>query len=392
MPLIIGLIFVIFLLPKILSDFWAANGDAIGSFFRAALYIGIAIFIVVALYHFIAEQVRHRKEEAKRLAAQRAADLAQAKAVADGIRRQKEEDELRRVRDARKREEDRIEAERQAAEHQLSLERNIRYVIDEANEIIRILPIRLNRAEMAINAAVVDFRETVYNHFWENMERAIEALNDYDFKLARLKQLSNAYAGLSTESKKPSPAFPISARLAAATKIAAESAIRLKLLDRAAQSDADFGIIFNQRKQISVLIKGFQRLSDKLGSIERTIVDTGQALEERIVELNESVQDSAHDTRRAIGRVGDAVLFLGDSVWESSARISDAISDLSGSMSEQAQSVKIDGASIRDINQRSLEIQTKSLEYLDNIQRGREPLPTLEAHLRLAARTRPAKR
>jgi len=331
MPALIALLFVIYLIVVAIENFNVWGPYAIG-----ATLLGFVVWVMTN-HAKVEEQKRQDRENAKQAALN--AKIA------------KEEEEKRRARDE--------EAARESALNGLD------QTIKAAEYNMQKIPDDLRAAEQSVSKAADSFQTRSFYPFWESVADAVENVNAYNEKIKNLDELRTRYVADAAEyhsrfkqnPENDSSPFPASSASLPALRDGAETVNRIDALYEVAHRDYEFSNIYANWRTNRTLIAGFENLSNGLHAIREDLEGIELALGDGFWSVREAITDSTQDISRALSNQAELLADRVDNV----SRSADAISEKIAS-SRQAQ-----GAS-----------EEKMIDLLDNIQRGRENLPTID--------------
>lgn len=188
-------------------------------------------------------------------------------------------DEIARAEEARKK------VEAVWAARRLKEQRLASYVLD-ADVAAATLPQAIALAEEALDRAECEFRGRYYSRFWQEVEKALKMIAEYDRLMRRIEALRVQYAqeaaGISGATK-----FPLRAKL---LPDAARTLERIEAVSRQAERDQGFATI-------KILIAGFTSIAGALNAmtsrIEGELAEIGSNLGLRLGRLDQALCESA---------------------------------------------------------------------------------------------------
>ena len=249
---------------------------------------------------------------------------------ADEARRRRADEEARRANEAQHR------------ARQESCLRQMLALGEQSVKTFEELPKQLNLAESHLDQAEVEFRDSVFAPFWDQIERAAIALGYFNNGVQTIKENSLQYAKLTKEyADVHHPGFSLAPQSVAKLGIGLTTANRMKSIVRKAQSNFQFATIYEQRKTNQILVAGFTNLA--------------QALE--------------YMTQRISGSIGD----LANSVDAMALTLRDSTRSIHSQIGNLAQTnIQHQEQWMRESSDRA-QREKEALRMLDNIQRGRKP-------------------
>jgi hypothetical protein len=256
--------------------------------------------------------------------------------TAEASRRKKEEEEkARQIRDAEARAKAADEQRRRSEQQEY---RNQMVALGEQSlDLFEALPNHLSAAEKCLDRAEVDFADDAFAPFWDSIENAANWLGRFDEDVQQLKSNSSRYTELIGKCEDAPPHFPLAGQSVVKLNVGTATAERMKPIVRTAQRNFQFASIYEQRKTNQVLVAGFTNLARALNIMTSQITAS-------IDDLATSVESMSSTQDAIYSRMGDAVKQAGQH---------------HGELMKEAS----EGAAR----------ESKALEMLDNIQRGRRP-------------------
>jgi hypothetical protein len=250
----------------------------------------------------------------------------------------------RRADEARRRRADEEARRANEAQHRARQESYLRQMFALGEQSVKTfeeLPKQLNLAESHLDQAEVEFRDSVFAPFWDQIERAAIALGYFNNGVQTIKENSLQYAKLTKEYADVHPGFPLAPQSVAKLGIGLTTANRMKSIVRKAQSNFQFATIYEQRKTNQILVAGFTNLA--------------QALE--------------YMTERISGSIGD----LANSVDAMALTLRDSTRSIHSQIGNLVQTnIHHQEQWMRESSDRA-QREKDALRMLDNIQRGRKP-------------------
>ena len=214
------------------------------------------------------------------------------------------------------------------------------------------LPKYLESAEKYLDQAEVNFSYGAFAPFWDYIEKATKMLGYFDENIQRIKSNLSIYTALIEKYEDTPPQFPLTRQSVTKLDVGTETAKRMNVIVWTAQRNFQFATIYEQRKTNQILVAGFANLAVALDQmtwkITKSIDDLAGSVDVMTSTLDESLS-AIHS------RVGNVV----DIVEKASQQTSQQHDELMEKTSEGAAR------------------EEKVLKMLDNIQRGRRPLPLL---------------
>lgn len=261
----------------------------------------------------------------------------------------------------------RAEKLRDAASQKLRQVQLYNDVIDCRQRVISFLgnaPLLVSRSEELLQTAIEDLGERAFYPFWDHVEQSTMLANEFQEKLKLLKGEMEIYAKLKKEYKGNVPNFPATGEVAKHLRISLETVNRIKMVERRAHRDFEFAQIFGTRKTNSILIAGFQNLSDALSNI-------GASIDRVTVELQHGFATVAQAQLVSANAIVSAIDYSTTAILESNSDLRDAFAGQAGNMTGPVNDL------VR-LNSESAEREKFAIKALDNIQRNRRPLPFSE--------------
>jgi len=238
-----------------------------GEFLVFVIILGLAIWLAVTFWYVSVPLValgllfygwKRQKEERQKRERVAAASEAQRRVVE------------RRIEAERQAEERRIEAKREAEElshrqRQSAYQAKMIRLSDECMELFAGASGHIESAERYLDQAERDFSERVFAPFWVSVERALASLGAFDDEVRRIAKASSEFSELIKVYEAAPPAFPLAAASASKLAVGTDTAKRMQLIVRRAQSDFQFATIY---------VAGFASLGDALDQTTVRIVST----------------------------------------------------------------------------------------------------------------------
>jgi hypothetical protein len=249
---------------------------------------------------------------------------------ADEARRRRADEEARRANEAQHR------------ARQESCLRQMLALGEQSVKTFEELPKQLNLAESHLDQAEVEFRDSVFAPFWDQIERAAIALGYFNNGVQTIKENSLQYAKLTKEyADVHHPGFSLAPQSVAKLGIGLTTANRMKSIVRKAQSNFQFATIYEQRKTNQILVAGFTNLAQALEHMTQRISDSIGDLANSVDAMALTLRDSTRSIHSQIGNLAQTNIQHQEQWMRES--------------SDRAQREK------------------EALRMLDNIQRGRKP-------------------
>lgn len=221
-----------------------------------------------------------------------------------------------------------------------------------AQNLVKQLPILLTKAEGQLEEALVDFNERAFYPFWDNLEASAISLKEFGDLIDRIKDCATEYSALLLGTDGPRPSFPVTGSLVPHLAAYEQTLAKVKRLARTAHRNFEFSSIYATRKTNTILVQGFATLA--------------QALDNISYQINSGTE-----------RLSDALSSLELSLGYKLESIADALDTASEQASNQEYLAKFQRQKIVNSNSDILSAQRTAIEMLDNIQRGKKPLPGL---------------
>ncbi len=248
--------------------------------------------------------------------------------IIEANKKNKENSEARRAR------EEQIKADEMARQKR-NLEYHNRMVAlgTHSIDIFESMPNLLSSAEEQLNQADLDYTDSAFAPFWDSVEKAAKALGYYDEGIEKINSNSSEYTGLVKQFEGNPPGFPLSHLSVIKLEVGKVTAERMQSIVRKAQRNFQFAMIYEQRKTNQILVAGFTSLAHALNEMTQSITSA-------IDDLAISVDGMSSN----VNRIGQKI----DSISETTKEY----------IEEQAAR------------------EERTIEMLDNIQRGRKPFET----------------
>lgn len=235
-------------------------------------------------------------------------------AVAAGI---KEAGDVRKQHDAQ--EVARTEARRRAADakeaSRRSLQARITQNAHDAVATFASLPKLLRAAEEQRDSAKGHYRNGAFSPFWECVEAAYGILGRYKAALDDIARLSGQYAAnVSTyvgEHGTPTPPFtrfPVRVNDARASGAAQDLEALLAKIVYEAQKEPTFAMIWEQRRNTSVLIAGFTTLTAAVAGMRKALSAAVNSLASTIESSSTNVSHSVASLTASHSQLGNELL------------------------------------------------------------------------------------
>lgn len=166
----------------------------------------------------------------------------------------------------------------------------------------------LGRADAALTLAVGEYQARAFSPFWDAIERAAAALNEYDRGLAALVDAAGQYYSRLAKRRYSFPPFPyVSSDLPSEEDVV----LRFREVVRMAQTDYQFANIWEQRKTRETIATGFGSLQAAVREMSSEIrggfQDVQVALEGGFDRLVEAQGSSTRVLETAIGSTSEAL-------------------------------------------------------------------------------------
>lgn len=263
---------------------------------------------------------------------------------------------LEPISDERKRVRKQAEAARAAdklrADHKFEEQQNFireqralrRRIVDAGDTSLKLFenaPMRLCESEVFLDQAEGDFGEGAFAPFWDSIENATRQLGLFLASIRLIREAAVSHTQLTSTLAEVPPKFPVSLNALARLGEGSATAERLKHVVRAAQRNFQFAVIYEQRKTNQLLVAGFGSLADALDRMSSQITLS-------IGDLSTSIEVMSESVTASVGQVHERMIETG-----------------------QELALRSEDERRRDVEARARE--SKALEMLDNIQRGRRP-------------------
>ncbi len=232
----------------------------------------------------------------------------------------------------------RLQLQREA---QHGYRRQMGLVGEQSIVLFESLPKYLSSAEECLDQAEADFADGAFAPFWDSIENAAITLGRFVEGVHQINGNSSSYTDLIRKCEGTPPQVPLARQSVAKLGVGTATAERMRAIVRAAQRNFHFASIYEQRKTNQILVAGFTSLA--------------QALER----MTKQVADSIDDLTRSVDA---ATSVLDESIRAVHSRLDDAAE----SASQIHDELKTRGSE-------TAKRESKALEMLDNIQRGRRP-------------------
>lgn len=214
---------------------------------------------------------------------------------------------------------------------------------DQSISLFESVPKHLDSAEKWLDWAQGHFADGAFAPFWDSIENAAKWLGHFDEGIRYIKNSSSSYTELIKKYEDTPPEFPLAPQSVAKLGVGTATAERMQAIVRKAQRDFQFATIYEQRKTNQILVAGFTNLAQALNDMTWQITDSIGALASSV----DGMTSTLNESMRAIhSRMGD----IAETTIQHHKELSKEASD-------------------RAVREK------KALEMLDNIQRGRKPLP-----------------
>lgn len=237
------------------------------------------------------------------------------------------------------------EEEKRAARKQL--ENNVMYAIIRASGIQTKIPEVLAKSMAALESAKGSFSENLYYPFWDEIEEAAKLLQKYHQLLSDLDSARQDYLLSSAKFGGAVPNFPVTGKFTANLTGAQNVAEEIKRVVRRAHQEPQFSSIYAARMTNEILKSGFSNL---IRAVDGVSMEIGQMTNQ----LDSSLKSLERQQKLS-----------GERLAEHSSRIEN-----------QAAEAVFSGKTIVNLNRESAERETRMVEMLDNIQRGKKPPTT----------------
>ncbi|HZL04827.1 MAG TPA: hypothetical protein VFE45_05320 [Coriobacteriia bacterium] len=187
-----------------------------------------------------------------------------------------------------------------------------------ANDAVRAfasLPDLLRAAELQGDNARDHFGNGAFSPFWECVEAAYGILGRYKATLDDIARLSGEYAAnVSTHVREhtptahPFPRFPVSVNDARASAAAQDLEASLAKIVYEAQKQPTFALIWEQRRNTSVLIAGFTTLTTAVAGMRQTLSTAVNGLASTIESGSATVSQSVASLTVSQSQLGNEML------------------------------------------------------------------------------------
>ncbi|WP_156431654.1 hypothetical protein [Mycobacterium sp. GA-1199] len=248
-------------------------------------------------------------------------------------------------------ERERQEKLRRHATEQQSLAARLQEKNNLAVDQFRLLPEFLSSAHRYLDSAEEEFRETAYVPFWTAIENATTELGEFIDSVNLINNIAAEYAILASRYEGPVDPFAVSLDATAKLHVSQGVSQRISQITRPAHKDPEFAKTFLLMRGNSIMVAGFANLGQALGR------------------MTESLTSALAEVKSSIGQVSAQMSGVATSL--------DSLNYSTRSLDASTRSVE---AGIRS-NSTQLSshfkeierLQSRSVEKLDNIQRGRKP-------------------
>lgn len=293
------------------------------------LIVGIIVIIILAI-KFIAKQ--SKEDEENREAANR-------RIFEEYTRQQRQQREELARQQQQKAEE--LASQQRHREEQVEYGRQIVAFNEQSFTLYETAPKYLIWAEQLLDRAEIDFNDHVYSPFWDSIESVNKELANFNASIREINDISSRYIQLIKMYEGTPPEFSLTHQLVLKLGVGTETAKRMHIIVRRAQSDPNFAMIYEQRKTNKILIKGFANLAGALAEMTNQITSSIYELTSSVDGLNSSVYENTQEIYSQMDSSTEIIVH----------QHGELLSEVSG----------------------LAERQKKAVEMLDNIQRGRKP-------------------
>lgn len=216
---------------------------------------------------------------------------------------------------------------RRNVEVQRERERSIENLVEESIGLLERIPAHLGSADKHLDRAEVEFKDRAFAPFWDAIERAIPSIGSAKDVIETISKHSRSYEALAQASQNPVLHFPITPSSLQSVAVTQTIALRLRSIVRSAQKDFEFSTIYEQRKTNSILVAGFQSLSDGINGIGGQIVDAitvlggtvnelSSGLDSRLASIDAHTRDVASSAMQSVGNLHSAVVQIGSELQQ----------------------------------------------------------------------------
>ncbi|OUS97353.1 hypothetical protein CA951_03125 [Rhodococcus sp. NCIMB 12038] len=233
-----------------------------------------AILAVLALIFYVMESVSKKVEDA-----------------ADAEQRQRDEKERQ---------------ERAAREQDASRQQQLKNSIENANatalRMLNSLPDDLANAVAALERADVDWKERVYNPFWNSVEECACHLDAYKKAVQEIDSCADRYKDAARDYNGQVPPFAVSSISLESLQSYAAISDAMAKYTRRAQGDRDFAQIFEMWRGNAIMERGFANLQTAVRQVGAQISSQISALSSSIDGIAGSIDNQSHSMIASINR------------------------------------------------------------------------------------------
>jgi len=212
---------------------------------------------------------------------------------------------------------------------------------EESLDLFESTPQHLSSAEKYLDQAEIDFTDGAFAPFWDSIENAVSALGRFDEGVHDIKENVVLYTELAKWYDDTPPSFPLRRQSLEKLAVCRQTTERMKTIVRTAQRNFQFAAIYEQHKTNQILVAGFTNLAQALDQMTWQIMTSIEALANSVNILSSTLNESMPEIYSQL-----------DGIAEQSGQHHDELME------------KVSEASARE---------SKALEMLENIQRGRRP-------------------
>lgn len=213
----------------------------------------------------------------------------------------------------------RYELEAAARRHEMAVaqrrqqEQQLVQLGEQALAAFEAAPRHLASAQQNLDAAEADMKQRAFSPFWESIERALSDLGAFDGCLRTIVDCAERHRGLASSLGRTDAVFPVERSSAASLDVSRAVSERLNALVRAAQTDFQFAMIYEQRRTSSILIAGFRSLGDAIWGMSQYIADSVDRVRRSLEDHSTAaLRESSASSTRLLERQDATVRALGE--------------------------------------------------------------------------------
>lgn len=191
------------------------------------------------------------------------------------------------------------------AEKKASLEKDIEAAADRAVAVFESLPAIIDEIDAFRDDATIQWEAGAFSPFWSDIEQAYQSLGRFNDCVNDLRHLARTYGSsvvtMSEEFGSTGwPPFPVDINAVAVTEVAEERAKNIHGLVYDAQRNPTFAIIWEQRRNTSVLIAGFKSLEQAVHGMQASLTASIGHLKEAVTAGLDRVTDAVEASQQAV--------------------------------------------------------------------------------------------